>query len=395
MAGRVEEEKRPSAQLEGEALRRLHHPRRLDGDEPAVVSGHRFFPVHRRGAGPQLRRVDHVARPARVDDEAGPGQPPHHLPRPARVVEVDVGHDHVVHGLGPQALRLEDGQQAGRRVGRAHVHEGRPAALHDEVARVEERAHVAGVDGGDPVAEVFEYRSAHAPHSAPGSPGRPRRAGAHCAPGATCSTMAAVAETTSHSWTCPTCGRRVPLRAEACHCGMPRARAEELAAAAAPAERRPPRPTRQVSPGRLFAALPRDVKALVVGGALVLLAWPGVDGVRARAAHPRPRPCWAGSTRARPRCRSPRPRPGRRSSSPGGSEDGLTHRRTGSGAVPTARTPVSGRDPGGSPRRAARKARPTSGSKGMLGAVSCRVVKVADMSPVPCGTDGAIACTSS
>ncbi len=63
----------------------------------------------------------------------------------------------------------------------------------------------------------------------------------------------------------------MPLRAEACHCGMPRARAEELAAAAAPAERRPPRPTRQVSPGRLFAALPRDVKALVVGGALVLL----------------------------------------------------------------------------------------------------------------------------
>jgi hypothetical protein len=64
----------------------------------------------------------------------------------------------------------------------------------------------------------------------------------------------------------------VPLRAEACHCGMPRARAEELAAAAAPAEWRPPRRTRQVSPGRFFAALPRDVKALVVGGALVLVA---------------------------------------------------------------------------------------------------------------------------
>ena len=31
----------------------------------------------------------------------------------------------------------------------------------------------------------------------------------------------------------------------------------------------------------------------------------------------------------------------------------------------------------------------------MLGAVSCRVVSVADMSPVPCGTDGASACTSS
>jgi hypothetical protein len=63
----------------------------------------------------------------------------------------------------------------------------------------------------------------------------------------------------------------VPLRAEACHCGMPRARAEELAAAAT-VERRPPPRTRRVSPGRLFAALPTDVKALVVGSALVMLA---------------------------------------------------------------------------------------------------------------------------
>jgi len=76
----------------------------------------------------------------------------------------------------------------------------------------------------------------------------------------------------SHSWTCPTCGRRVPLRVGACHCGMPRARAEELAAAAAPVERRPPGRTRGPSRGRFFAALPPDVKALVVGSALVMVA---------------------------------------------------------------------------------------------------------------------------
>lgn len=52
---------------------------------------------------------------------------------------------------------------------------------------------------------------------------------------------------------------------------MPRARAEELSAAAA-VERRPPRRTHRVWPGRFFAALPRDVKALVVGGALVMVA---------------------------------------------------------------------------------------------------------------------------
>ena len=63
----------------------------------------------------------------------------------------------------------------------------------------------------------------------------------------------------------------MPLRAEVCHCGMPRARAEELAAAS-PAERLPPRRTRQVSPGRFFAALPPDVKALVVGSTLMIVA---------------------------------------------------------------------------------------------------------------------------
>jgi hypothetical protein len=51
---------------------------------------------------------------------------------------------------------------------------------------------------------------------------------------------------------------------------MPRARAEELAAAA-PAVRRSPRRTHSVSLGRIFAALPPDVKTLVVGSALVMV----------------------------------------------------------------------------------------------------------------------------
>jgi hypothetical protein len=53
---------------------------------------------------------------------------------------------------------------------------------------------------------------------------------------------------------------------------MPRARAEELAAAAVPVERRPPPRTRRASAGRFFAALPPDIKALVVGSALVMVA---------------------------------------------------------------------------------------------------------------------------
>lgn len=82
-----------------------------------------------------------------------------------------------------------------------------------------------------------------------------------------------MAEETPHTWTCPSCGRRVPVRAEACHCGMTRARAEE-AAAASPAEapRRPARSRLPVSRREVLATMPGDVKALVVAGAIVLAA---------------------------------------------------------------------------------------------------------------------------
>jgi hypothetical protein len=85
-----------------------------------------------------------------------------------------------------------------------------------------------------------------------------------------------MAETTPHTWTCPSCGRRVPLRASACHCGMTRARAEELAtasAAATPARAlRSPRPRLPVSGREVVAVMPGDVKALLATGALVMAA---------------------------------------------------------------------------------------------------------------------------
>ena len=82
-----------------------------------------------------------------------------------------------------------------------------------------------------------------------------------------------MAEETPHTWTCPSCGRRVPLRAEACHCGMTRARAEEVAAAGlAEASPRPARSRLPVSRREVLATMPGDVKALVVAGAIVLAA---------------------------------------------------------------------------------------------------------------------------
>jgi len=84
-----------------------------------------------------------------------------------------------------------------------------------------------------------------------------------------------VAET-PHTWTCPSCARRVPLRAEACHCGMKRALAEELRAAQPPAVAAP-RVARGTSDRRAaMKAMTGDVKLLLAASALVLvvgLAW--------------------------------------------------------------------------------------------------------------------------
>ena len=76
-----------------------------------------------------------------------------------------------------------------------------------------------------------------------------------------------MAEQPSHTWTCPSCGRRVPLRAETCHCGATRAQADELAAAAvAPVRPRPAPAATRLPP------LPTDVKVLMAGSVVALVA---------------------------------------------------------------------------------------------------------------------------
>ena len=87
--------------------------------------------------------------------------------------------------------------------------------------------------------------------------------------------MGAVVETASHTWPCPSCGRRVPLRAAACHCGMTRTRAEELAVAAPAAPVRPVAPRRAGGRAEAVAAMTRDVNALLVAFAVVIVAGVG------------------------------------------------------------------------------------------------------------------------
>jgi hypothetical protein len=72
-------------------------------------------------------------------------------------------------------------------------------------------------------------------------------------------------------WSCPSCGRRVPLRAPVCHCGTTRERALELAAAA-PAVTASARPVARGVRGAEGSAMPRDVRLLFAGAALFVLA---------------------------------------------------------------------------------------------------------------------------
>jgi len=74
----------------------------------------------------------------------------------------------------------------------------------------------------------------------------------------------------THTWTCPACRRRVPLRVGRCHCGATREQAEAAEAASLAAERIPrPRARR---PRFALPPLPGDVRALLVASAFVVVA---------------------------------------------------------------------------------------------------------------------------
>jgi len=87
------------------------------------------------------------------------------------------------------------------------------------------------------------------------------------------------------TWSCPNCGRRVPLRISQCHCGTTREDAERLAAARGPVPQAggggvPRRRARRFGPPLRIGPLSWDLKALLVGIVVVIalgvasLFWP-------------------------------------------------------------------------------------------------------------------------
>ena len=114
--------------------------------------------VDARRASDETRRIDEVARAARMDDEPRVRQVLHQQARAAGMVEMDVGRDDVVDRVDADAGASERREQARDGVVGARVDEGGAAALDDQVGRVEERAMKAGVDDADAVADRLDER---------------------------------------------------------------------------------------------------------------------------------------------------------------------------------------------------------------------------------------------
>jgi hypothetical protein len=115
-----------------------------------------------------------------------------------------------------------------------------------------------------------------------------------------------VSETTGHTWTCSGCGRRVPQRAGACHCGTSREQSLAVQQAARLAARTRPVPRPDGGRG-LWRTLPGDVKAMAVSAALVLAA--GLGWLAFGPSRPDTTPALLGYVEPSVTTRRPAPRP--------------------------------------------------------------------------------------
>ncbi len=126
----------------------------IDDDNSALIDRHRIpvhflatlFPVDPFGSFDQPRRIDHVARAARVYDRLRVGKVLHQGPGASRMIEMDMGQKYVIDRSIVDALAFERVKQQRNTVVRSSVYKSGVAVLDDDVARIEQRSHVIGVD---------------------------------------------------------------------------------------------------------------------------------------------------------------------------------------------------------------------------------------------------------
>ena len=153
MARRVENTDHPPGQRQLQPFGGFDHAIRRHRDQFAVQRLGPLRAIHGRHAGKQLGRLNHVACAAGVHHQLRIRKSLHEGPGPARVIEVDVGQQHVIHGLGRQPCFLQCLLHVVQRRVVTGIHQRRPAAVFDQVDRRHTRPRVSRIDGINSVPE--------------------------------------------------------------------------------------------------------------------------------------------------------------------------------------------------------------------------------------------------
>ncbi len=153
VAGRVDEQQLALTELAVLAIVDDLDPLFVDRLDGAVEAAKRGLAVNRDGARDEPRRVDHVARAARMDQQRRLVEAPHHRAGAAGMVEVHVGRDYVSDLLRFDVEFGERRRDVGKRVGRAGLDQRGFAVGDEQVNRRDLRFDVAGVDAVDAVGD--------------------------------------------------------------------------------------------------------------------------------------------------------------------------------------------------------------------------------------------------
>ena len=164
MAGvtrRVEHANHPPGQIQLQPLGGLDDAFRGDRNQLAVEFLRPLGAIHGRNPGEQLRRLGHVPCAAGMHHQLRVGESRHERPGATRVIEVNVGQQHVIHGLRRQPGFGQGLLHMHQRVVVAGIHQRRPSVLLDQVDRRHIRPRISGIHSVDAVPKSLQPLHGH------------------------------------------------------------------------------------------------------------------------------------------------------------------------------------------------------------------------------------------
>ena len=142
-------------------IRRRDHTLRRHRHDLPIQAAKAFLAVHRRGAGNQFTGIDHMRRSAGMHHQSGFGQMAQQRPGAPGMIEMHMGHHHITDLFARDPFFSQYPQDPRHAMGGTHIHQGGLPSLDDQVAGVESRSAVTGVNGGYAVTDVLAKRVFH------------------------------------------------------------------------------------------------------------------------------------------------------------------------------------------------------------------------------------------